>query len=178
MNLDLKLTASISKILLRAKAKDDVVKRLVRVTFTKDFDDEIAAELGKDAQNALKGLSDLGLERVVIPLSAVVATGKLSFDMPPAKVGGLVEKDKITIKAMRGWKAVATAGKKEDEAPVIAITFEFDLFESAFLFLARHLAAWVDVSLKSDQEMLPFHEPRPRLVGADDPYVPKPGEAF
>lgn len=176
MNLDIKLNVSIAKILLRAKQKDDVVRRIVRVTFAQDFNDEIAAELGEDAKNALKGLEDLGLERVVIPLSAVVATGKLCFDKPPAKLDGPGEKERLTIKAMRGWKAVATAAKKEDEKPLIAITFEFDLFEAGFLFLGRHLGAWVDLALKSEQMVLPFSEPRP--IGEDPPYQPKEGEVF
>ncbi len=174
MNIEFELSAAVAKVALRTKMKDDLITRVCRVTFTREFDGEIAAAIGGEAPKAREALQGLGLEKVVIPTTALLATGKLRFVKKSPKKGEPDEKDTVTIKNMRGVKAVATVGKKEDDPPQIALSFDFNHFDGAWTFLGRHHAAWVDLSLKSEQTVLSFVEPKP----LDDGYLPKPGEAF
>jgi hypothetical protein len=145
MNIDLQIMANISKLSVTAKQKDDVVRRICRLTLGREFDSTIAAALGEDAKQAREALIHHGIEEVTIPLDGIVASAKL--------IHGTVE---VTIPVMRGVKAKAKAGNIDDEnPPSVRLEFDFDFYEPAWVFCGRYCNAYVEATLTEVQPTLP-----------------------
>lgn len=190
MNIELSINATIAKITLRVKQKDDVVRRVCSVAFEREFDSTIAAALGEDARQALESLHTHGITEVKIPLDDIQARCLLTS-------GQGQDAAKVEILHMRGLKAVGTVKSGDAAPPMIRLHFEFDFAEAPWVFVGRHCASWVDAQITALQAELPLtasaEPPKPNGKGKrkakkveeedeghDDGnrYVPGPGEAF
>jgi hypothetical protein len=173
MNIELEIGAAIAKVSLRTVQKDDLVRRICKVTFTRDFDDTIAAALGADAKVALAALKSHALAEVVIPLDSIEAKGTISQDGNATAISSKVE-----IPHLRGRRAKGV-GTKDDTTPSLALEFEFDFLEAPWVFLGRNHTGWARLSLKTNQlELSLVGGGGDRKPGEPEPYVPGPEEAF
>lgn len=174
MNIELEIKAAIAKVQLKMREENDTVRRVVQVHFSREFDSTIAAAFGSDVVKAYEGLEDLAFKKVTLPIDSLTARAVLKFESPPAKIGDPPVVDSITIKELRGLRAVGEVKEKRDETLVkLELVFEFDYADAPILFLCRHYAAWADLSIKSEQLELPLAR-----ATHDEPYQPKPGESF
>lgn len=142
MNIDLQLTAAISKVSIRTKEKDDIIRRICKVTFGREFDQTLAAALGADARTALKALEVNGLLEAKIPIDGIVAQAKL--------IAGSAN---VTIPILKGLSARAKAGL-EDDPPSIRLDFEFDFHEPSWVFLGRYCNSYTELTLTTIQPSL------------------------
>lgn len=156
MNLDLTLKeVAIAKVSLRVKEKDDVVRRIVRVTFSREFDDEIADALGKEAKQARKALKDYAMVDATIPLEEIVAKAKITCGF---------ENNAITVAEMTGVRAKGKCGKeatdkKEATPPKIELSFDMPFAEAPWTFFGRNARAWATLELSGLQRELPNLDP-------------------
>jgi len=133
------LVCGIKAVKVRAKQVSGVWIRRCRVTLAHEFEAGIAAALGPEAKQCLIGLRNGALEKVVLPIEELAALGAL-------KAGDQA----VRIERMVGVKAIGTRGK-EEEPPIIAMEFDFDWDEAAWLFLGRHCNAEASVLLTKRQ---------------------------
>src|SRR6266849_6576559 len=90
-------TMTIRSVALRAKTKDGITSRRIRLTIEREFCDDIASSLGMDAKRVRKLLSDGALAKAEIPLDAIEASMKLKN----------VENQALKIAAVKGVRAIA-----------------------------------------------------------------------
>jgi hypothetical protein len=155
MNMDLTITAVIAKVSLTTKQKDDVIRRVCKVTLAREFDNMIAAAMGPDAKEALAALETGGISKVEIPLDAITASAKFVCGS---------SSNVAAIPVLRGVKATGKASKDEEFPPSIRLEFEFDFLTEAWIFFGRNHTAWGEITLAAVQPELPFGPPsaRPR----------------
>lgn len=166
---EITISAQLAKVALKVKQKDDVVRRICTMTLEREFDAIIAAALGEDAKTARDSLLAHGISKVEIPIDALAARAKL------VSLASSVE-----LPVLRGVKAVGkvkTSDEGDEEPPTIALTYEFDFHEEAWVFLGRKCASWIDAHLTPLQTELNL-SPAPPKPDDDDEYQPAPGEAF
>lgn len=154
MNVDFKVSATLARCTLRTKQKDDLVTRIVRLVLKRDFDDEIAAVFGKDAQAQLALLKGSSISETKIPIDAITAKMHL-------KSGSAGE---VTIPIVAGVFAKGKAGKiateKRDATnATIELHFEFIMLRKAWAFIGDHHNAWIDVEVQSVQGELDLAYP-------------------
>lgn len=94
-------TMTIRAVGMRAKTKDGVTSRRIRLTIEREFDDDLAAAIGADAKRVRKLLSDGALAKGEIPMDAIEASMRLKN----------VESSRLRIDAVKGVRAVAKAPK-------------------------------------------------------------------
>lgn len=138
---DLDCQASIAKVTVSAKTKDGVTLRKVRIALDREFDDLLAAAIGRDAKRALEGLAKGGLVKATMPLDAVSASLKLSA----------LEGDEVAIPRVLGVKAVASAPTDEDSPPSVRLEFEFAFSDAAWTFFGRNIGGFATISIKQAQ---------------------------
>jgi len=111
-----------------------------------EFDDLIAAALGKGAKKVLSGLRDGETEKVVMPIAELACSAEL-------KAG---KKDKVAIGSVVGIKATGKRSPEEDEdvAPTIDLEFEFTFDEAAWAFLGRNCGAVATITMQQRQQEL------------------------
>ena len=146
------LECGIKSVKVKVVEHDGRVIRRCRVVLVHDFDEDIAAELGKDAKRVRESLVDGGVTKAELPIERVVAAGAFTTREAGAKQFG------VQVGIMVGVKAVATAAKNDADPPTIAFEFEFNWQEDAWVFLGRHCTAIADVVLTKAQGSLGFGE--------------------
>ncbi len=168
--VEITVSAAIAKVSIKVKQKDDLIRRICTVVLEREFDILIAKTLGTDAVQARESLMAHGISKVEIPIDTMVARARL--------VSGKAE---VELPMLRGIKAVGkvkTTDDGADEPPTIGLSYEFDFHEKAWVFLGRNCAAYIDAYLTPLQTEMNLAPPPKAAVGADDDYVPGPGEAF
>lgn len=146
-------TAEVQRIETLVPKVDGPVKKVCRVTFRRDLDDDIARALGgKFGTDALQQLHDRGITQVTFPIDSVTARAKLRGD----------KDEVIELGVVTGIKAVAKAKKlqedKEPDEPSVSLKFQFDFSPEAWLFFGRNACATIDVTLSKSQLSLPLEE--------------------
>lgn len=131
----------IDKVLLKLATVDQRQLKTIRLTLAHDFDDDLAAVLGKAGRSAMKCLDDGDFEQVTLPIDAIKAVGVLTDGARTSRV---------EVPAMLGLKAVGKAGKSEADAPSVLLTFEFVFEPGVWAFLGAFCgtAVWVDLTAK------------------------------
>ena len=148
---DMDLSAQLAKVTVAAKAAAGSVRRIITVTFAREFDEEIADALGREAKHALRAMKARAISDVSIPMDALIVSGKLT-----------ALEDKIEIPRMRGVRAKAKWGKKgEDEElpPSIMLDFETSYSDDVWMFLGRNVMVYGTIKLKRLQQALAFPAP-------------------
>lgn len=118
---DVELLASLSKVTLHPHEKDGHVTRLIRVTVAREFDEEIAAGLGKDAKRCLALLRSSSMESCKININAVHVVGKFT-------AGEGKKADVVGVDRMLG--RMATGHAPEDSGDVATIELELECWYS------------------------------------------------
>jgi hypothetical protein len=122
------------------------VFRTVRMALEREFDNEIAATIGKPAEKAREHIDDGSWSKVVIPISAVSARAVLSG------------KTKVALDKVTGVKATCSIGKaKEDEdAPLkVKLEFDFPFSAEAWAMLGAEAGTTIGITLTRNQLDLP-----------------------
>lgn len=146
------LECGIKSVKVKVIEHDGRVFRRCRVVLVHDFDDDIAAELGKDAKRVRESLINGSVTKAELPIDKVAAFGAFTSREAGPQGGG------VSIGTMVGVKAVASAAKDDTDEPTIAFEFEFNWQEDAWVFLGRHCSAVADVVLTKSQQSLGFGE--------------------
>jgi hypothetical protein len=133
----------IQAVKVRTKNVDGRQVRSCRVVLSHEFDDELAAALGPKAKHILKGMEDGEIESATLPIDGLAAIG--AFSSPGNK------KNAVRVPYMRGTKARAKAGGKEEEPPTLRLEFEFAWNKDAWVFLGEHCSAIASVVLTQTQ---------------------------
>lgn len=145
MNIDLTISAAITKVSVVTIQKDSVVRRVCRMVLSREFDSTIAAALGGDATTALEALKSHGISEVTLPIDTIEASCKM-----------VSVSQTVTIPVLHGRKAKGKAGDDDKELPPsIKLEFQFEFFEPAWVFLGRNAAAWTEATLSETQPSLP-----------------------
>jgi hypothetical protein len=136
----------IQAVKVRTKNKDGRVVRSCRVTLSHEFDEELAAALGKKARSVLQGMKDGEIETATLPIDGLAAVGAF-HELREKKIA-------VKVPYMRGVKAKAKAGGKDEEPPTLRLEFEFAWNRDAWLFLGEHCSAMASVVLTQTQLVL------------------------
>lgn len=136
---DVQIGAAVRSVKISVKEKDGVVARRCRMVLEREFDEVIAAGLGKDAKKVLASLKTGGIEDATLPMGEVTAEADLRCDG-----------DKVKIGQLRGIKPKAAAGD-EDMPPSVKLEFEFPYNDEAWSFLGRNCGAYATVTLRRRQ---------------------------
>jgi hypothetical protein len=145
LDIDIQLSAQISKVSAKVTAKEGVIKRTVKIELAREFDVPLAAALGTDAKKTLALLEAGSISEATIPIDAIVARGEL-----------VCEPHRTTIKELRGVQVKAKGGDEEEGSPTtVKLEFEFDWTEQSWVFLGRNLSALAEVTIRSLQLELP-----------------------
>jgi hypothetical protein len=134
----------VEKVSVKVKNDNGRILRTCRITLSHEFDDDIAAALGRDAGKAMEGLASGAYEQVVIPIDSL----KVS-----AVFNTLDRKDRVELPVMLGLKAKATAATNPmgEEVPKIALEFEFVFNDHVWLFLGQHCGESIEITLSKRQ---------------------------
>jgi len=138
--MDIEIAASIAKVTLKTKSVAALVIRRCNMAFDREFDTEIAAALGSGAKKALAALKAGDLQECHISIDRVNVEAKL-----------VCGKDKVTIKACHGEKAVCKAGKEPEDPPTIRLAFEAVYTDDVWSFLGRNCGSYVQLAFKDTQ---------------------------
>lgn len=151
MNIDMRLSAAISKLGAVVKVKEGVVKRTCRLTLARVFDVELAAALGSDAKKTLRLLELGALAEATLPIDALVVRADLK-----------AMNDQVRIEELRGITAKGTAADPDEGGPpTVQLVFEFDWAEGPWVFLGRNLSAQAEIELQTTQLRNPLADWRP-----------------
>lgn len=137
--------ATLKKVALLTKEQDGVCMRMCRLTVSREFDDLVAQALGGEAKKVMAGLKSGGIESVVIPIDAVVASLNL-----------VCGDEAVGIARAAGVKATGKAPKESDWPPSIALEFEFFFDEPAWAFLGRNCGVQAKINIEDVQRELPL----------------------
>lgn len=142
---ELECDANLKSVKLSVREKDGVTVRRCQMVLEREFDDLIAAALGKGAKKVLSGLRDGETEKVVMPIAALACSADLR-----------ARKDKVSIGSVSGIKATGKRSPDEDEdvAPTIELEFEFTFDEAAWAFLGRNCGAVATITMQQRQQEL------------------------
>lgn len=141
---DLECIAKLKKVALTIKEQDAVTMRMCRMTLDREFDDLMAQAIGGEAKKVLSGLKSGGIESVIIPIDAVVASIKL-----------VCGDETVGIQRAAGVKATGKAPKEPDWPPGISLEFEFFFDEPAWSFLGRNCGVLAKIAIVQAQLELP-----------------------
>lgn len=154
--IELTSVMTIRAVALKAKTKDGVTVRRIRMTVEREFDDDMAASLGADATRIRKLLSDGAMAKAEIPLDAIEAEMRIKN----------VESSSLKIAAVKGVRAVAKAPPSVggEMPPSIALMWDFAFADDVVVFLANSLGQTVSVDItprqleliKAEKERSPF----------------------
>lgn len=139
---DVQIGASVRSVKISVTDKDGIVRRKCRLVLEREFDEVIAAGLGKEAKKLLASMKTGGIEDATLPMGEVNADAQLVA----AETG-----DKVKIGSLRGCKAKATAGADVDDPPSIRLEFEFAYNDEAWSFLGRNCGSFAHVTLRRRQ---------------------------
>lgn len=142
---EIETTAVIGKVTVSAKDEDGVLSRRVKIRLDREFDDEIAAQIGSEAVRALKGLANGGLAKVTMPIDGIHATLELR--------GASGDKAKVALAT--GVKAVAKGPRDDDSPPSVQLEFEFLFQDNVWAFLGRNIGGMATLSIHTVQLDLP-----------------------
>jgi hypothetical protein len=143
---ELQCEAAIENVTIKAKVgKIGTVMKRCRIKLSREFDALIARAIGGDALDFLESVSSGAVEKVVMPIDAVVAEGTLRA------LGG----EQVTIKALYGVKATATAPKEDEDPPLIRMDFDFGYDGEVWRFLGDHAGAVASVTITPAQLEIP-----------------------
>lgn len=152
-------TMTIRAVGMRAKTKDGVTSRRIRLTIEREFDDDLASAIGADAKRVRKLLSDGALAKAEIRMDAIEAAMRLKN----------VESGRLRIDAVKGVRAVAKAPASVggDMPPSIALLWDFAFADDVIVFLANSLGQTVSVEISPRQlELIKQETERSPLVRA------------
>jgi hypothetical protein len=137
------LICRIKSVKVSVKLVSGLAMRRCAVVLTHVFDESIASELGQEGVDVRAGLMSHGIEKAVLPIGGMRAAGAFQANG-----------ESVSINHMFGVKVTGTAGKKEDQPPVIDFEFDFPWNADAWAFLGRHCSSEADIVLhKSVGEM-------------------------
>jgi hypothetical protein len=162
--------AEIVGLKLVVKHSGPAVSRYFRFKLRFQLTAEIAPGLGSHGRTAWENVRAGVMHKAVMIIDALRAKVRL--------IGAAAE---ITIATIQGVKAVITgsdAPTDEETGPVdpgIDVEWEGSLSDEAWVFMARHAHAYVDVALARQNPELPnVDAPPSRRTGGARPKAPKP----
>lgn len=156
--MNLECTAGISKIAIKAVEEDGIVARIVRMTLAREFDSIIASAIGGDAYTLLDALREHSASKVEIPIDAVSGECRLEGE----------QGDAVTIKLVKGVKAIGKAPGKEESEPTVELVFDFPFQIEAWAFFGRNVSARVALVFTKTQLELPGTAPAAHAAGAKE----------
>lgn len=141
MNIDITISAQVSKVDGKVVVRESVIRRTIVLTLAREFDTTLAVALGKDAKKALALLEVGSITEATLPIDALVAAGDL-------KALGM----ECHVPVMRGIEVKAKADTSDEGLPpIVKLKFEIDYSDNVWVFLGRNLAAQAEVAIKSLQ---------------------------
>ncbi|NIQ97826.1 MAG: hypothetical protein GWN87_29440 [Desulfuromonadales bacterium] len=128
---------------LTAKEKEGVVRKLCKLKLSRDLDADLARDLGKDAQAARDGTRGRGMQKVILPISAVIASGEFTAERGEV----------LKVPLLQGLKAIATfeEGADGDGESIVDMLFEFSFSRDAVAFFSDNLRSQVTVQFTKAQ---------------------------
>lgn len=145
---DIELLAALAKVTLRVEDHEGQLLRRMRLALDREFDDELAAGIGKGAQKALKLLVAKDVQKCTIGLDAVEANADLVATRSDRVA---LKQERIAIGQLRGVLATCAAPKEAGDVTHIRLEFEAPYSDDVWAFLGRHCGAYVQITFTRRQ---------------------------
>lgn len=141
--IELTCIATIRDVALKAKVRDGITTRKMRMRLEREYDDEIAAALGPDAIRARALLKSGGAAKIELPMDAIEASAILKN----------VASDIVKLPMIVGIKAVGKAPETLDDVtpPSISMLFEFSYDRAALIWFGESFGGQAEITLTPRQ---------------------------
>lgn len=141
--------AQITKVAGKATTdKGGAIRRFCTVELLREFDGDIADEIGPGARKLLRPIVDLEVKKADVAIDAL----HVNLTVEATEADGL----KRSVSFVAHGVAAKIKGGQEDRSPTVKLVFRFPYDEAAWSFLGRNYASHAKVVSTPAQGELPL----------------------